>query len=245
MKCWRANLRRNFSLYLNGELSLSEVKLIEDHLLDCASCRARFAQLRNGHRLAQQIPRFTPQRDLWASIEAGLEADKNDAEMHTRRARVLEPRSVVRWRGLAVKPGFALAVIGIAALIAAVLIVSARRAPEQDRERLLMADALDLSEFRTVNIADMELNRQPHVVAEGFVSEVGVNDEDGDLRFRLVDELGRPGPFIVCEIIDPIHLAPPSVGSRVRVYGVSRYDAQVDHNWYEVHPVLNIEVVRR
>lgn len=250
MKCWRANLRRNFSLYLNGEISLSEVKRIEDHLLDCASCRARFAQLRNGHRLAQQIPRFTPQRDLWASIEAGievekLEAEKNDAEMHTGRARVLEPRSVVRWRGLAIKPGFALAVVGIAALIAAVLIVSTRRAPEQDRERLLMADALDLSEFRTVNIADMELNRQPHVVAEGFVAEVGVNDEDGDLRFKLVDELGQPGPFIVCEIIDPIHLAPPSVGSRVRVYGVSRYDAQVDHNWYEVHPVLNIEVVRR
>jgi hypothetical protein len=29
------------------------------------------------------------------------------------------------------------------------------------------------------------------------------------------------------------------------VYGVSRYDGQADHNWYEVHPVLNIEVVHR
>ena len=76
------------------------------------------------------------------------------------------------------------------------------------------------------------------------VSKEGFNDEDGDLSFKLVDELGRPGPFIICEIIDPIKLAPPSVGSRVRVYGVSRYDGQMDHNWYEVHPVLNIEVVR-
>jgi hypothetical protein len=234
------DLRRKFSLYLNGELAQSEVKRIEDHLLDCASCRARFAQLRNGHRLAQQIPRFTPQRDPWASIEAGLEA-----QMDAQSESALKPGAVVRWRGLVIKPGFALAVIGIAALIAAVLIASGKRSSEQERAGSLMADALDLKEFHSVNIADIERNMQPHVVAEGFVSEIRVNDEDGDLSFKLVDELGRPGPFIVCEIIDPIHLAPPSVGSRVRVYGVSRYDGQVDHNWYEVHPVLNIEVVRR
>jgi anti-sigma factor RsiW len=240
MRCWRVDLRRNFSLYLNGELAQSEVKRIEDHLLDCASCRARFAKLRSGHRLAQQIPRFTPQRDPWASIEAGLEA-----QIEAHREPVLKPRAVVRWRGLVIKPGFALAIIGIAALIAAALIASGKRAPEQERAGSLMADALDLKEFHSVNIADIERNMQPHVVAEGFVSEIRVNDEDGDLSFKLVDELGRPGPFIVCEIIDPIHLAPPSVGSRVRVYGVSRYDGQADHNWYEVHPVLNIEVVRR
>jgi hypothetical protein len=31
----------------------------------------------------------------------------------------------------------------------------------------------------------------------------------------------------------------------VRVYGVSRYDAKVGHQWHEVHPVLNIEEVKR
>lgn len=237
MRCWRVNLRQKFSLYLNGELSQSDVKRIEDHLLDCASCRDRFAQLRNGHRLAQQIPRFTPQRDPWASIEASLEAERLAPAQSQRQ------RPIAQWRGLMIKPGFALAFIGVAALIAAILVVSGKRSPEQ--ERTLMADALDLKEFHLVNIADIERNNQPHVVAEGFVSEIQVNDEDGDLSFKLVDDLGRPGPFIVCEIIDPIHLAPPSVGSRVRVYGVSRYDGQMDHNWYEVHPVLNIEVVRR
>jgi hypothetical protein len=186
--------------------------------------------------MAQQIPRFTPERDSWASIEAGL----NDQP-----APELKPRTVVTWRGLVIKPGFALAVIGIAALIAAVLIASGKRTAEHERAGALIADALDLSEFKTVRIADIERNRQPHVVAEGFVSEVRVNGEDGDLSFTLVDDLDRAGPFIVCEIIDPIKLTPPSVGSRVRVYGVSRYDGQLDHNWYEVHPVLNIEVVRR
>jgi hypothetical protein len=124
------------------------------------------------------------------------------------------------------------------------MFVAAGRRATEERAGFVAA-ALDLGEFQTVNISDIEQNNKPHVVAEGYVSEVRKNDEDGDLSFKLVDDLGRPGPFIICEIIDPIKLEPPSVGSRVRVYGVSRYDGQADHNWYEVHPVLNIEVVRR
>jgi hypothetical protein len=134
--------------------------------------------------------------------------------------------------------------IGVATLIAAVLVVSSGRAAREAQAGTLIASALDLSEFRTVQIGDIGQNGRPHVMTEGYVSEVRVNDEDGDLSFKLVADLGRTGPFIICEIIDPIKLAPPQVGSRVRVYGVSRYDGQADHNWYEVHPVLNIEVVR-
>lgn len=234
MKCWRIDLRRSFSRYLNGELESSAVKRVEDHLLDCGSCRTRLARLRNGHRFAQEMPRFTPPHDPWIAIEAAI---GSRPETNYRR--------VVSWQELVLKRGFALAVIGVAALIAAaVLVASDRRAPSQERARPLIAEALDLSEFHTVSIADIEQNQKPHVMAEGYVSEVRVNDEDGDLSFKLVDELGRPGPFIICEIIDPIKLKAPSVGSRVRVYGVSRYDGQADHNWYEVHPVLNIEVVR-
>ena len=237
MKCWRFDLRRAFSLYLNGELESGAVKRVEDHLLDCGSCRTRLARLRNGHRLAQELPRFTPQHDPWTAVEAAIEAREP--------MRPQTDPSAARWRELVLKPGFAFAVIGVVALIAAVLVASGRRAPGDERSGTLIADALDLSEFHTVNIADIEQNRKPHVMAEGYVSEVRVNDEDGDLSFKLVDDLGRPGPFLICEIIDPIKMAPPSVGSRVRVYGVSRYDGQADHNWYEVHPVLNIEVVRR
>jgi anti-sigma factor RsiW len=237
MKCWRIDLRRSFSLYVTGELDASVVKRVEDHLLDCGSCRTRLARLRNGHRLAQEMPRFTPNRDPWTAIEAAIDAQHPIPMPNARGA--------ASWRKVVLKPGFALAVIGVAALIAAVLVMSGRRAPGEERAGSLIAEALDPSEFHTVNIADIEQNQKPHVMAEGYVSEVRVNDEDGDLSFKLVDDLGRPGPFIICEIIDPIKLAPPSVGSRVRVYGISRYDGQADHNWYEVHPVLNIEVVRR
>jgi len=237
MKCWRIDLRRSFSLYVTGELEASAVKRVEDHLLDCGSCRTRLARLRNGHRFAQEMPRFTPQLDPWTAIEAAIDARQPNSAP--------DAGGGASWRRLVLKPGFALAVIGVAALIAAVIVASGRRSLGEERAGSLIADALDFSEFKSVNIADIEQNRKPHVMTEGYVSEVHVNDEDGDLSFKLVDELGQPGPFIICEIIDPIKLAPPSVGSRVRVYGVSRYDGQADHNWYEVHPVLNIEVVRR
>jgi hypothetical protein len=233
MKCWRIDLRRSFPLYVIGELESSAVKRVEDHLLDCGSCRTRVARLRNGHRLAQEMPRFTPDRDPWSAIEAAIDA------------RQLRPAvNGTSWRAIVLKPGFALALVGVSALIAAILVASAGRSPGEDPASPLIAEALDLSEFHTVTIADIERNKKPHVMAEGYVSEVRVDEKDGDLRFKLVDELGRPGPFIVCEIIDPIKVKAPPVGSRVRVYGVSRYDGQVDHNWYEVHPVLNIEVVR-
>lgn len=235
MRCWRIDLRRGFAPYLNGELAPKAVKRIEDHLLDCGSCRTRLAHLRNGHRLARELPRFTPPRDPWTGIEAAIDIDRSAAS----------PAPLLAdWRAMVLKPGFAFAIIGAAALIASVFVASIRPAGGE-RAGALVADALDLSEFHAVNIADMGQNGKPHVVAEGYVSEVRINDEDGDLSFKLVDDLGSSGPFIICEIIDPIKLTAPSVGSRVRVYGVSRYDGQLDHNWYEVHPVLNIEVVRR
>lgn len=228
MRCLRFDLRRNFSLYLNGELKANAVKRVEEHLIECGECRTRVARLRNGHRLALEMPRFVPQRDPWNAIEAAIQARPAQGE-----------RRGNGWRTLMFKPGVALGVIGVAALIAAVFVTSDRQGATP-----LIAEALDLSEFHTVSIAEIEQNNKPHVMTEGYVSEVRVDERDGDLRFKLVDELGRPGPFIVCEIIDPIKLQAPQVGSRVRVYGVSRYDSQDDHNWYEVHPVLNIEVVR-
>lgn len=233
MRCLRVDLQQRFSLYVNGELEPGAVKRIEDHLLDCGSCRTRLVHLRNGHRLAQQLTRFMPRSDRWADIEAALDAPGPTASQH----------ATARWRGLGLKPGFALATISVIALIGALLITYGTRAPSEERAESLVAEALDLSQFHLVSIGAIEQNQKPHVVAEGFVSEV-IADEDGDLRFRLVDDLWRPGPFIVCEIIDPIRVRTPLVGSRVRVYGVSRYDSQPNHNWYEVHPVLNIEVVR-
>lgn len=236
MRCWRINLRRNFSLYLNGEVAAPEVKRIEDHLLDCGSCRARLARIRGGHRFAQSAPRFTPQRDPWAAIEAAIDAEPR---------RSLAQHDPAPSGQRILRPSFAIGLTAVVILLSALWVASGRLAPsDKQSEAKLSSDAIDRREFHTVSIGDTELTAKPHVVAEGYVSEIRINDEDGDLSFKLVDSLQQAEPFIICEIIDPIKLAPPTVGSRVRVYGVSRYDSQENHNWYEVHPVLNIEVVR-
>src|SRR5436190_11107857 len=141
MICWRFDLRRNLSLYLSGDLAPDKIKRIEDHLLDCASCRDRFARLRTGHRLALQIPKLALQRDAWASIEASLEAEQ---------APVTQTRPAGRTR-FAVKPAFTFAVIGIVALIGAVFVVASKRAVEQERAGSMIAEAIDHKEFHAVN----------------------------------------------------------------------------------------------
>jgi Putative zinc-finger len=229
MRCWHMEIRRNFSRYLDGELAAREVKRLEDHVLDCVYCRAALARLRDGHRFAAQAPREPPRRDVWPEIEAAMIAAQSELRAPRR---------------LLARPDLAAAAVVALLLILVVLFAISRRSSGDERATGLIADAIESKDFHRVSIAGIEKNTEPHVVAEGFVSEVRLDSEDGDLTFKLVDDIRQARPFIVCEIINPKKLAPPPVGSRVRVYGVSRYDNQVNHNWYEVHPVLNIEVVR-
>lgn len=241
MKCLRIDLKRSFAAYVNGELSPRAVKRLEDHLLDCGECRTSLARIRGGHHLASQLPFAEPQHDDWGAIERAIDADEAQPVACASAA----PRRRAYRRGSWARPEVSLAAVAIAVVLLLLLLATNLHRFRERETRLMASDAVNLGEFHLVSIADLERSSKPHVVTEGYVSEVRVNDEDGDLSFKLVDDLSRPGPFVVCEIIDPIRIDPPAVGSRVRVYGVSRFDSQVDHQWYEVHPVLNIEAVRR
>lgn len=234
MRCLRIDFRRNFSRYLDGELSPRETKRLEDHLLDCGSCRARLTRLRTGHRFAMQLPSEIPQRDVWPSIEAAIAFEQSESLIKRDRD----------WRRALAHPGFAVGALTVALVLLALLAIANRRSSSDQQVTGLIANTFELRDFHRVSIAGIEHNTEPHIVAEGYVSEVRIDNEDGDLTFKIVDDIRQAQPFIVCEIINPKKLAPPPVGSRVRVYGVSRYDNQENHNWYEVHPVLNIEVVR-
>jgi hypothetical protein len=235
MKCWRINLHRNFSRYLDGELQLEEVKRLESHLLDCGWCRAQLSRMRDGQRLARQMPSPTLKNDPWTAIEKAISAESQNATVSAASAQLQEG-----WRGLIYRPGPLIVMTALAFLTALVIAVSTR--PPIDELAANKGD-LDTASFQAVTIANIHNNTRPHVVTEGFVSEVRI-DTDGDLIFRLVEDLQRPEPFVICEIIPPIRLSPPALGSRVRVYGVSRYDNQPGREWYEVHPVLNIELVK-
>ena len=107
-----------------------------------------------------------------------------------------------------------------------------------------MHPRFDRDAYRQVPLAQIPHTEEPHVSTIGYVSEVSVDEDEGDLTFKLVDNLQRPTHFVVCEIIPSIKMDTPPVGSRIRVYGVTRYDAKADHQWFEVHPVLDIEPVR-
>ncbi len=74
-----------------------------------------------------------------------------------------------------------------------------------------------------------------HVVVTGRVTLLR-HEADGDTHLKLV---GRTG-FIVAECIPALPCAfLPKVGQRVTVYGISRRD--VEHGWYEVHPIERLE----
>ena len=225
MRCWRIDVRRNLVRYVHGELSPKAVGRLEDHLLDCGACRSLVDRIRRGDHFARLMPGLTPDRDPWPSIEKAIERER-------------EPRTVTRMRRMNMRPALAVVSILLSLALGGLLVLGSQQLNKQS-----IAGAINLAEFHPVKISDIERTSIPHVVAEGYVSEVRSNDEDGDLCFRLVDDLRQSGPFVVCEIIDSIKIRPPSVGSRVRVYGISRFDSKEDHRWYEVHPVLDIEVV--
>jgi len=244
MKLFKVNLRclysrRRLAVYADGELPRRIADRIENHLVDCGECRAILLRLREGQRFASQVPRRSLASDQWAEIEALIAVDGKGSPAPTG----------VRFAGWR-RPAWALLATALLAMVSLSLLILTAILNRQSRIDYSQGGAavtgsLDLSDFHAVSISDMAQSTEPHVVAEGYVSDVRIDNEDGDLVFKLVDDVKRPQPFVVCEIIGPIKLAPPPVGSRVRVYGVSRYDGKQDHQWYEVHPVLDIEVVRR
>jgi len=226
MRCWRIDIQRNLVRYVHGELSLEALGRLEDHLLDCGGCRTQVERIRRGDHFARLMPGSTLGRDPWPEIEKAIQGGQ-------------QPRTARNRRGMNIRPALAYISIVLSLVLGGLLVLVG-----QQFNGGAIGDEIDLDEFHPVKISDIERTSLPHVVAEGYVSEVRSNDEDGDLCFRLVDDLRESGPFVVCEIIDSIKVRPPSVGSRVRVYGVSRFDSKDDHRWYEVHPVLNIEIVK-
>src|SRR5215469_12877947 len=196
--------KRQLAMYADGETSRQAATRIEDHLVDCGNCRANLLRLRAGRRFARQAPRRRAASDQWHAIEAMIAADERQP-LRAKPARWLRPArvSVVGWL---------LGLVSLSLLILTVIIDRQSR-PDSSGLHAALATNLDLSDFHAVSISDIGRSTEPHVVAEGYVSDVRIDDEDGDLVFKLVDDVRRPQPFVVCEIIGPIKLAPPPVGS--------------------------------
>lgn len=222
MICLRFDLQRNMVPYLHGRLDSESVIVMEVHLADCKSCQSRLQDLQQTDALMQQLPKNSA-GDLWAGIERAI------AEPRKPLLR-LEHRKV--WAISAVAGGMVL-------LLAILVYENGGFLPHSDR-----AMAKDSEEFQEIALSDFASTDLPHVSTVGYVSEVRQDETDGDLVFKLVDNLKQPKHFIICEIIPAIKMDAPPPGTRIRVSGVHRFDSEAEHQWFEIHPVLNIEQVR-
>jgi hypothetical protein len=99
--------------------------------------------------------------------------------------------------------------------------------------------------FARTAIREFPQSSRSRVVTEGFVREVYYDEEERTLHIRLAEAPSGPGPFVICEVRDARGLIIPEAGSRVRVYGRARFDAQPGRGWHEVNPVMEIAVLNR
>lgn len=242
MRCWRFKLRKKFMAYLEGSLRPDEAKRLEKHLADCELCRAMFMRLRAGHKLAQQLPHLSTEADQRIPEFEAMMADMG--EMATARHGWI--RTWENWLYALATPRVVQGLIALVLALLALVVVSNRRVLFGERKSIAaQSSALDFSGFHPLSIPDLPTNTRPHIATEGYVRDVRVDKEEGTLHFRLAEMPQGAGPFVVCEILIPISMALPREGSRVRVYGVARYDAQPGREWHEVNPVLNIAVLKQ
>lgn len=102
--------------------------------------------------------------------------------------------------------------------------------------------------YHVVALKDLALGkvRQTHVHVEGWVTYVK-KEADGDLHIRVCEDPKIPdmqrADCVVCECIPELPCEKPAIGSKVSVEGISRFDKENGHKWWEVHPIEKLEVM--
>jgi len=213
-------LRRKFVPYLDGGLRPDQAGRLEKHLTGCRECAELFERIRAGHEAGRRFGRLRP--DLPARFP-------EFEELWARRSSVagLSPALAV--------PALLAVVAGLAVLV----VVSGRTTASRSR------DIQAGREFTPLAIREFAMNSRNRIVTEGFVHNVYYDEQERTLHIKLVEGLQDPEPFVICEIRDVRGLTIPREGSRVRVYGTARFDAQPGRGWPEVNPVMNIAVLNR
>lgn len=242
MMCRRLDIRRKFVPYLEGRIPPLSAKRLESHLAGCGYCRTAFARVRAGHQIASQWRLIgsidAPTATEFDSLKLGPFENPRGCGWWARiMERWVEARATPRWV-------YVLAALFVVQL--AFLAFLGAGGFFKGRDRFwAVTGGFDFNRFRPLRILEFQTNTAPHVATEGYVRDVRVDREEKTLRFNLVDLPQGSEPFVVCEILSPDAVAVPREGSRVRVYGVARFDAQAGRRYHEVNPVLNIAVLNR
>ena len=242
MSCWHFGMRRKFVPYLEGKIPDQGAKRLEKHLSDCEDCRAMFVRLRAGHQFAQQLRPFEPNGALNASELEAMMPDIGEMARGRRRwSRIWD-----RWFDIRATPRLVQALMVLVVVQLAILVVLNREVLFGEHgSASVKLSALDFSYFRPLSIQELQTNTTAHVVTEGYVRDVHFDEEERTMHFDLVQIPQGSEHFVVCEIISRSEIPVPGEGSRVRVYGVARYDGQTGRKWNEVNPVLNIAFLKQ
>jgi anti-sigma factor RsiW len=209
--------RRRFVSFLEGGLGKRQTARLETHLAGCARCAGLMEKVRAGHEAARRFGRLRP--DLPARLP---ELDRAAAG---RSARTLSP---------------ALAAGALLAAAVMIVVLAGRQTGAGGP-----APAPAAAGFARTAIREFPQSSRSRVVTEGFVREVYYDDEERTLHIKLAEAPAGPGPFVICEVRDSSRLTIPEKGSRIRVYGRARFDAQPGRGWHEVNPVMEIAVLNR
>ena len=241
--CLRVRLRRSFAAYLEGGLPPDAAARVEDHVRDCVRCRDDLSRMREGLRLARKLER--PGADDATRPPAFVAPGSRPVFPRAPRRFRFHFASADRFARLA-SPAALQTFMALALILAAVLAVTGRRTVFGDRAALLAkSSGLNIGDYHSLRIPDLPANTRPYIATEGYVRDVHLDPEERTLHFKLAEAAHGLGPFVICEILSPAGMAAPSEGSRVRVYGVARFDAQPGRQWYEVNPVLDFAVLKR
>ncbi|HVP91477.1 MAG TPA: zf-HC2 domain-containing protein [Terriglobales bacterium] len=227
-------LRRRFVPYIEGELSPGAEERLERHLVRCLNCRELLARVKAGHEAGREFGRLGPEGEPRPLGFDELWARKDGARGRPAAFRLLAAPVAL--------PAIALSLLVLVALSA----VSRRTSPPRSAERALSrAGAGRSGGFTPLRIAAFEPNTKSPVVTEGLVRGVYFDEKEKTLHIKLVDNEEKPEPFVICEVRSPGRMAIPQQGSRVRVYGIARFDSQPGRGWNEVNPVTNIDIIKR
>lgn len=91
--------------------------------------------------------------------------------------------------------------------------------------------------YPLTSIGRLESNtyREPRASITGTVEAI-VKAVDGDYHVNIRDEKNR---ILVTEMVPEYPLPLPTVGQKIKIWGVTRYD--LGHRWWELHPVFGWE----
>jgi len=220
-------LRRGFVPYLEGELRPGRAGRLERHLAGCGECRTLIERVRAGHEAGRRFGRLSadlpPRFPAFEELAAGRPAR----------------------RGL--RPAVAVpALVSVAAALAAILVISGGDSPLRSRDSAAASrDVKADGAFTPLAIREFATNSRNRIVTEGYVHNVYYDKEERTLHIKLAEGPRDTEPFVICEIRDASGLTIPREGSRIRVYGTARFDAQPGRGWHEVNPVMEIAVLNR